>query len=155
MNKITGERVTHLICGGDGDGEPSDKIIYARGHNEDVRKGRKEGSEILIVWEEWYYDSLEFGGRSATFLSLRRFDTFIFGNLGRFPEEEYSITRPKPRRKTFVPRALFAIAFPPHLNAKLYSRQEISESRRFTRIELLTKLSSWGHNRPQHALSSL
>jgi hypothetical protein len=46
-------KVTHLLCSGD---EETDKIRYANKFN-----ARGE-ARIQIVWEEWFWDSLEFGG---------------------------------------------------------------------------------------------
>lgn len=46
-------RVTHLLCSGD---EETDKMRYAAKFNK-----RKEAN-IHLVWEEWFWDSLEFGG---------------------------------------------------------------------------------------------
>jgi DNA replication regulator DPB11 len=46
-------RVTHVLCAGD---EDTEKRRYARRFNE-----RKEAN-IHIIWEEWFWDSLEFGG---------------------------------------------------------------------------------------------
>lgn len=46
-------KVTHLLCSGD---EQTDKMHYAR-------KFTKAGeANIQLVWEEWFWDSLEFGG---------------------------------------------------------------------------------------------
>lgn len=47
-------RVTHLLCSGE---EKTEKMIYAEKFND-----RKE-ADIKIVWEEWFWDSLEFGGK--------------------------------------------------------------------------------------------
>jgi len=50
-------KVTHLLCSGD---EETDKMRYANKFN-----ARGEAS-IRLVWEEWFWDSLEFGGRIST-----------------------------------------------------------------------------------------
>ncbi|THH08112.1 hypothetical protein EW146_g9100 [Bondarzewia mesenterica] len=63
-------RVTHLLCSGD---EETDKMRYARKFN-----ARGEAS-IRLVWEEWFWDSLEFGGR--------------------FDEKGYKVEHPRPERK--------------------------------------------------------
>jgi DNA replication regulator DPB11 len=49
-------KVTHLLCSGD---EETDKMRYAEKFN-----SRGE-AKIHLVWEEWFWDSLEFqvGGR--------------------------------------------------------------------------------------------
>ena len=48
-------RVTHLLCSGDTETE---KMKYAEKFNK-----RKE-AHIHLVWEEWFWDSLEYGGAS-------------------------------------------------------------------------------------------
>ncbi|KAI0257934.1 hypothetical protein BC834DRAFT_1046509, partial [Gloeopeniophorella convolvens] len=63
-------RVTHLLCAGDGE---TDKMHYARKFNE------RGEADIKLVWEEWFWDSLEFGGR--------------------FEETPYLVTHPRPERK--------------------------------------------------------
>ncbi|KAG6810576.1 hypothetical protein H0H92_011276 [Tricholoma furcatifolium] len=63
-------RVTHLLCSGD---EETDKMRYAEKFN-----SRGEAN-VHLVWEEWFWDSLEFGGR--------------------FDEETYQVRRPRPERK--------------------------------------------------------
>ncbi|KAJ3847109.1 hypothetical protein EV368DRAFT_51751 [Lentinula lateritia] len=66
--------VTHLLCSGD---EETDKMFYAEKFN-------KQGeADIKLVWEEWFWDSLEFGGR--------------------FDENIYRARRPRPQpRKSIV-----------------------------------------------------
>ncbi|KDR78628.1 hypothetical protein GALMADRAFT_223890 [Galerina marginata CBS 339.88] len=64
-------RVTHLLCSGD---EETDKMRYAEKFN-----SRGE-AKIHLVWEEWFWDSLDFGGR--------------------FDEATYQVSRPRPERKT-------------------------------------------------------
>ncbi|KAF5359827.1 hypothetical protein D9756_002948 [Leucocoprinus leucothites] len=63
-------KVTHLLCSGD---EETEKMRYAEKFNE-----RKE-AVIHLVWEEWFWDSLDFGGR--------------------FDETRYEVSRPRPERK--------------------------------------------------------
>jgi hypothetical protein len=63
-------RVTHLLCSGD---EETEKIKYARKFNE------RGEADIRLVWEEWFWDCIEFGGR--------------------FDEEEYLVSKPRPERK--------------------------------------------------------
>jgi len=46
-------RVTHLLCSGNGE---TDKMHYARKFNE------RGEADIKLVWEEWFWDSLDFGG---------------------------------------------------------------------------------------------
>ena len=64
-------RVTHLLCSGD---EETEKMRYAEKFN-----SRGE-AKIHLVWEEWFWDSLDFGGR--------------------FDEARYDVRRPRPERKT-------------------------------------------------------
>ncbi|KAH7928309.1 hypothetical protein BV22DRAFT_1083119 [Leucogyrophana mollusca] len=64
-------KVTHLLCSGDVE---TDKMKYAEKFNK-----RGEAS-IHLVWEEWFWDSLEFGGR--------------------FDERKYQVSRPRPERKS-------------------------------------------------------
>ncbi|KAF9450451.1 hypothetical protein P691DRAFT_725915 [Macrolepiota fuliginosa MF-IS2] len=63
-------KVTHLLCSGD---DETDKMRYAEKFNK-----RKEAS-IRLVWEEWFWDSFDFGGR--------------------FDEARYEASRPRPERK--------------------------------------------------------
>ncbi|KAH7906812.1 hypothetical protein BJ138DRAFT_1071221 [Hygrophoropsis aurantiaca] len=101
-------RVTHLLCseadeddgcsgvevevlakagdGGQGKGETgeieiTEKMRYAEKFN------KRGEANISIVWEEWFWDSLEFGGR--------------------FDERKYQVSRPRPERKSLQedPRA--------------------------------------------------
>jgi DNA replication regulator DPB11 len=46
-------KVTHLLCSGD---EETDKMRYAEKFN------KRGEANIHVVWEEWFWDSLEFGG---------------------------------------------------------------------------------------------
>ncbi|KAI0256238.1 hypothetical protein BJV78DRAFT_448279 [Lactifluus subvellereus] len=63
-------RVTHLLCSGN---EETEKMRYARKFNE------RGEADIKLVWEEWFWDSLEFGGR--------------------FEETSYLVTHPRPERR--------------------------------------------------------
>ncbi|KZT29900.1 hypothetical protein NEOLEDRAFT_1084778 [Neolentinus lepideus HHB14362 ss-1] len=67
-------KVTHLLCAGD---DITDKMRYAEKFNE------KEGANIKVVWEEWFWDCLEFGGQ--------------------FDEELYKVTHPRPEKRRFSP----------------------------------------------------
>ena len=64
-------RVTHLLCSGD---EETEKMRYAEKFNS------KGEARIHLVWEEWFWDSLDFGGR--------------------FDEAKYQVRRPRPPRKS-------------------------------------------------------
>lgn len=66
-------RVTHLLCSGD---EETEKMRYAEKFNS------KGEARIHLVWEEWFWDSLDFGGR--------------------FDEAKYQVRRPRPARKSLV-----------------------------------------------------
>ncbi|KAJ7174295.1 hypothetical protein C8R46DRAFT_1080571 [Mycena filopes] len=76
-------RVTHLLCSGE---EETDKMRYAEKFN---RVGEAD-PPIQIVWEEWFWDSLEYGGQ--------------------FDEAKYQARLPRPERR--VPRPP-----PPNLRA--------------------------------------
>ena len=54
-------RVTHLLCSGD---EETEKMLYARKFNE------RGEADITLVWEEWFWDSLDFGGAYSSFFRL-------------------------------------------------------------------------------------
>ncbi|KAJ7717673.1 hypothetical protein B0H16DRAFT_1433724 [Mycena metata] len=74
-------RVTHLLCSGEA-GVETDKMRYADKFN---RAGEAD-PPIQIVWEEWFWDSLEYGGQ--------------------FDEGKYQAGLPRPeRRATRIPRA--------------------------------------------------
>lgn len=51
-------RVTHLLCSGD---EETEKMHYACKFNE------RGEADIKLVWEEWFWDSLGFGGAYSSF----------------------------------------------------------------------------------------
>jgi len=46
-------KVTHLLCSGD---EKTEKMKYAEKFNE------KGEANIQLVWEEWFWDCIHFGG---------------------------------------------------------------------------------------------
>jgi len=48
-------RVTHLLCSGD---ERTEKMKYAEKFN------KKGEANIKLVWEEWFWDCINFGGTS-------------------------------------------------------------------------------------------
>lgn len=48
-------KVTHLLCSGD---EKTEKMKYAEKFNQ------KGEANIKLVWEEWFWDCIHFGGRS-------------------------------------------------------------------------------------------
>jgi DNA replication regulator DPB11 len=54
-------RVTHLLCSGN---DETDKMRYARKFNE------RGEADIKLVWEEWFWDSLNFGGMHVLSLDL-------------------------------------------------------------------------------------
>jgi hypothetical protein len=63
-------KVTHLLCSGD---QETDKMRYAEKFN------HKREANIHLVWEEWFWDSLHYGGR--------------------FEETTYQVRRPRPEPK--------------------------------------------------------
>ena len=82
-------RVTHLLCSGDTE---TDKMKYAEKFNK-----RKE-AHIHLVWEEWFWDCLEFGGAYYFWLrNMTAADTLL---KGRFDERKYQVSRPRPERKS-------------------------------------------------------
>ncbi|KIK60300.1 hypothetical protein GYMLUDRAFT_225798, partial [Collybiopsis luxurians FD-317 M1] len=68
-------RVTHLLCSGD---EETDKMYYADKFNTSGE------ADIKLVWEEWFWDSLEFGGR--------------------FNEDAYQARKPRPVPRKSIQR---------------------------------------------------
>ncbi|KAJ3786508.1 hypothetical protein GGU10DRAFT_310805 [Lentinula aff. detonsa] len=69
--------VTHLLCSGD---EETDKMFYAEKFN------KRGEADIKLVWEEWFWDSLEFGGR--------------------FDESVYQARQPRPKPRNIVEPAI-------------------------------------------------
>ncbi|KAJ7717074.1 hypothetical protein DFH07DRAFT_907349 [Mycena maculata] len=65
-------RVTHLLCAGD---EETDKMRYAEKFN----RAKEANPPIQLVWEEWFWDCMEFGGR--------------------FDEARYQARLPRPERR--------------------------------------------------------
>lgn len=51
-------KVTHLLCSGD---EKTDKMKYAEKFNQ------KGEANIKLVWEEWFWDCIHFGGTGITY----------------------------------------------------------------------------------------
>ncbi|KAI9066144.1 hypothetical protein FKP32DRAFT_1664998 [Trametes sanguinea] len=70
-------RVTHLLCANTSEAE-TEKVRYAEKFN------RMGEARIHIVWEDWFWDSLRFGGR--------------------FDEEAYKVSNPRPPPK-LLPQA--------------------------------------------------
>ncbi|XP_006458959.1 hypothetical protein AGABI2DRAFT_183783, partial [Agaricus bisporus var. bisporus H97] len=64
-------KVTHLLCSGD---EETDKMRYA------VKFNKRKEAVIHLIWEDWFWDCVEFGGR--------------------FDESRYEVDRPRPERKS-------------------------------------------------------
>ncbi|TFY52675.1 hypothetical protein EVJ58_g9881 [Rhodofomes roseus] len=71
-------KVTHLVCGSANE-DQTEKMKYAEKFNQ------RGESNIQIVWEEWFWDSLDFGGR--------------------FDESAYKVSNPRPQRKSLPERA--------------------------------------------------
>ena len=55
-------KVTHILCSGD---EETEKTRYARRFNQ------RGEANIYLVWEEWFWDSLEFGGKKRPCFTFR------------------------------------------------------------------------------------
>lgn len=51
-------KVTHLLCSGD---DKTEKMKYAEKFNQ------KGEASITLVWEEWFWDCIHFGGTSVTY----------------------------------------------------------------------------------------
>ncbi|KAG5641864.1 hypothetical protein DXG03_004088 [Asterophora parasitica] len=83
-------KVTHLLCSGD---EDTDKMRYAEKFND------RGEANVHLVWEEWFWDSLEFGGR--------------------FDEDKYQVRRPRPERKSLPETA----SPPPPSSSAVHSDQ--------------------------------
>ncbi|KAF7313345.1 hypothetical protein HMN09_00490100 [Mycena chlorophos] len=69
-------KVTHLLCAGD---EQTDKMHYADKFN----RAKEANPPIQLVWEEWFWDCIEFGGR--------------------FDEARYDVRQPRVQRPTTDP----------------------------------------------------
>lgn len=81
-------KVTHLLCSGD---DVTDKMKYAEKFND------RGEAEIKLVWEEWFWDCVNFGGMSSVYEAKN------ISNLrkpGRFDESEYLVSRPRPEPKS-------------------------------------------------------
>lgn len=63
-------KVTHLLCSGD---EKTEKMKYAEKFNQ------KGEASIKLVWEEWFWDCIHFGGTCGT----RDFWPVALSNLPR------------------------------------------------------------------------
>ncbi|KAF7330964.1 hypothetical protein MVEN_02436300 [Mycena venus] len=81
-------RVTHLLCGVEG--EETDKMRYADKFN---RHGEAD-PPIQLVWEDWFWDSVECGGR---------FDEGAY--QARLPRPEGRRSRPLPPDNSHIPSA--------------------------------------------------
>ena len=55
-------KVTHLLCSGD---EKTEKMKYAEKFN------KKGEANIKLVWEEWFWDCINFGGTSIPYSFIR------------------------------------------------------------------------------------
>ncbi|EMD33540.1 hypothetical protein CERSUDRAFT_160532 [Gelatoporia subvermispora B] len=66
-------KVTHLLCSSHSDAV-TDKMKYAEKFNQ------RGEANIRVVWEEWFWDCLEFGGE--------------------FEEADYEVSKPPPERKS-------------------------------------------------------
>lgn len=54
-------KVTHLLCSGD---EETDKMRYA------VKFNNRKEAVIHLIWEDWFWDCVEFGGAFIKWSSL-------------------------------------------------------------------------------------
>ena len=58
---------------------------------------------VHLVWEEWFWDSLEFGGEWTNHDSRAR-NLISINPSGRFDESKYQVRRPRPERKSLPER---------------------------------------------------
>ncbi|KAF7354687.1 hypothetical protein MSAN_01382400 [Mycena sanguinolenta] len=84
-------KVTHLLCGAE-QTEETDKMRYAEKFN----RAGEANPPIQLVWEDWFWDSLEFGGR--------------------FDESMYQAHLPRPQPRSTPPFLLLT------LNAQIRTR---------------------------------
>ncbi|KAJ6530367.1 hypothetical protein DFH09DRAFT_1370743 [Mycena vulgaris] len=91
-------RVTHLLCSGE---DETDKMRYADKFN---RAGEAD-PPIQLVWEEWFWDCLEFGGSCFPFANCA---CDADAATGRFDEARYQARLPRPeRRGASLPHPVF------------------------------------------------
>ena len=79
-------KVTHLLCGNASDAE-SEKVRYAEKFNS------MGEARIHIVWEDWFWDSLRFGGR--------------------FDEDAYKVSNPPPPPRALPDGKIHSVAMLP------------------------------------------
>ncbi|EPS93530.1 hypothetical protein FOMPIDRAFT_101949 [Fomitopsis schrenkii] len=101
-------KVTHLVCGSATEDE-TDKMKYAQKFNQ------RGEANIRIVWEEWFWDSIDFGGR--------------------FGEAAYKVSNPRPQRKQLPPER--ATPPPPSSSPPPNSSQPITQHDRTNAADLL------------------
>ncbi|KAI0725684.1 hypothetical protein C8Q72DRAFT_577757 [Fomitopsis betulina] len=94
-------KVTHLICGSATE-DQTDKMKYAQRFNQ------RGEANIQIVWEEWFWDSLDFEGR--------------------FDEAAYKVSNPRPQRKQLPPDR--TTPPPPSSSPPPHSSQALSQHER-------------------------
>ena len=56
-------KVTHLLCAGD---EKTDRMKYAEKFN------KLGEADIKLVWEEWFWDCIRFGGTNHSYISCHQ-----------------------------------------------------------------------------------
>lgn len=82
-------KVTHLLCSGD---EETEKMRYA------VKFNKRKEAVIHLIWEDWFWDCIEFGGESVLLISVETFNNRSLFS-GRFDESRYGVSRPRPERR--------------------------------------------------------
>jgi DNA replication regulator DPB11 len=60
-------------------------------------------ANVHLVWEEWFWDSLEFGGE-LIYLNSGLEIACVSITAGRFDEAKYQVRRPRPERKSILER---------------------------------------------------
>lgn len=88
-------KVTHLVCGSATEDE-TDKMKYAQKFNQ------RGEANIRIVWEEWFWDSIDFGGTC----SCMSVGGVAEQSTGRFGEAAYKVSNPRPQRKQLPPERM-------------------------------------------------
>lgn len=62
VKDLISSKVTHLVCGADR-GDDVDERGWSKKMQYIERSNATHEEKVHIVWEEWFWDSLEFGGK--------------------------------------------------------------------------------------------
>lgn len=103
-------KITHLLCGSER-GEDVDERGWTRKmQHAEKQNGKYQDRKISLVWEEWFWDSIEFGGKSSPHCLPFCIDSSYVISLGQIDESRYDVTRPRPERKTKRDCELYGIS---------------------------------------------